>query len=88
MGMGCKAARGQPYPGSQGAEFFQSNGGRGRASGGGGVSEWMAEFAEMKSLDTWYAQVSFDAIKEYFRKDPDISARLAKGAEKCPLTQF
>jgi len=36
--------------------------------------ERMAEFAEMKVLDTWYAQVTIDAIKEYFRKDPDISA--------------
>src|SRR5271168_1225618 len=31
--------------------------------------ERMAEFAEMKTLETWYAQVSFDAIKELFRKD-------------------
>ena len=38
----------------------------------------MAEFAEMKTLETWYAQVSFDAIKELFRKDADISARLLK----------
>ena len=37
--------------------------------------EHMAEFAEMKVLDTWYAQVSVDAIKEYFRKDQDLSAR-------------
>jgi uncharacterized protein (DUF2252 family) len=40
--------------------------------------ERMSEFAEMKVLETWYAQVSFDSVKEYFRKDPDISARLAK----------
>jgi len=40
--------------------------------------ERMAEFAEMKTLETWYAQVSFDAIKELFRKDADISARLLK----------
>jgi len=38
----------------------------------------MAEFAEMKTLETWYAQVSFDAIKELFRKDADISTRLTK----------
>jgi uncharacterized protein (DUF2252 family) len=38
----------------------------------------MAEFAEMTVLDTWYAQVSIDALKEHFRKDPDMSARLAK----------
>src|SRR5271156_61318 len=40
--------------------------------------ERMAEFAEMKVLDTWYAQVSIDTLKEYFRKNPDMSARLAK----------
>ena len=35
-------------------------------------------FAEMKVLDTWYAQVNIDALKEHFRKDPDMSARLSK----------
>jgi uncharacterized protein (DUF2252 family) len=39
--------------------------------------ERMSEFAEMKVLDTWYAQVDIDALKEYFRKDPDMSARLS-----------
>jgi uncharacterized protein (DUF2252 family) len=39
--------------------------------------ERMAEFAEMKVLDTWYAQVNIDALKEHFRKDPDMSARLS-----------
>ncbi|MGA7242458.1 MAG: DUF2252 domain-containing protein [Terracidiphilus sp.] len=37
----------------------------------------MAEFAEMKALDVWYAEVSIDALKEHFRKDPDMSARLS-----------
>jgi hypothetical protein len=45
--------------------------------------ERMAEFAEMKVLDTWYAQVTIDAIKEYFQKDRDISARLAKKHKKA-----
>jgi uncharacterized protein (DUF2252 family) len=45
--------------------------------------ERMAEFAQMKVLDTWYAQVTIEAIKEYFRKDPDISARLAKKQKKA-----
>jgi len=40
--------------------------------------ERMAEFAEMKTLDAWYAQVTSEAIEEYFRKDPDLSARLSK----------
>src|SRR5271169_1575146 len=38
----------------------------------------MSEFADMKVLDVHYAQVSIDALKEHFRKDPDMSARLAK----------
>ena len=40
--------------------------------------ERMFRFADMNMLDTWYAGVSFDALKEYFRKDPDMSARLSK----------
>jgi uncharacterized protein (DUF2252 family) len=40
--------------------------------------ERMSEFAEMKVLDTWYAQISIDALKEHFRKDPDMSARLSE----------
>jgi uncharacterized protein (DUF2252 family) len=40
--------------------------------------ERMSEFAEMTVLDTWYARVSIDALKEHFRKDPDILARLSK----------
>jgi uncharacterized protein (DUF2252 family) len=35
------------------------------------------EFAEMKALDVWYAQINIDALKEHFRKDPDMSARLS-----------
>jgi len=38
----------------------------------------MAEFADMKVLDTWYAQVTIDAVREYFRKDLDALARLSK----------
>jgi uncharacterized protein (DUF2252 family) len=38
----------------------------------------MAEFAEMKVLDVWYATVNAAEVKEYFRNDKDISARLAK----------
>jgi uncharacterized protein (DUF2252 family) len=45
--------------------------------------ERMAEFAEMKTLETWYAQVSMDAIKGHFRKDRDISARLVKKEKKA-----
>ena len=38
----------------------------------------MSEFAEMKVLEIWYAQVDADALLEYFRKDPDMLARLSK----------
>jgi uncharacterized protein (DUF2252 family) len=40
--------------------------------------EHMSEFAEMKVLDVWYATVNAEQVKEYFRKDKDMSARLAK----------
>ena len=40
--------------------------------------ERMAEFAEMKVLDTWYATVNAEQVKEYFRNNKDMSARLAR----------
>jgi uncharacterized protein (DUF2252 family) len=40
--------------------------------------EKMSAFADMKVLDTWYAQVNADAILEHFRHDPDFLARLLK----------
>jgi uncharacterized protein (DUF2252 family) len=40
--------------------------------------ERMSEFAEMNVLDTWYATVNEDGLKEYFRNNKDMSARLAK----------
>ena len=40
--------------------------------------ERMAEFGKMKILERWYAQVTFEAIQEYFRNDPDMSSRLLK----------
>jgi uncharacterized protein (DUF2252 family) len=46
----------------------------------------MAEYAEMKVLDTWYAQLSIDAIKQHFRKDRDVEARLLN-AEKQARSQ-
>lgn len=39
--------------------------------------ERMAEFAEMNALDVWYAEVSIDALREHFRKDPHMLARLS-----------
>jgi len=38
----------------------------------------IAEFAEMTLLDRYYAQVTVEQLQEYFRNDPDISARLSK----------
>src|SRR5271156_703883 len=38
----------------------------------------MSEFAEMTVLDAWYATVDIAQIKEYFKKDKDMSARLAR----------
>ena len=40
--------------------------------------ERMAEFAEMKVLDAWYATVNAEQVKEYFQNDKDMSARLAR----------
>ena len=40
--------------------------------------ERMHEFSDMTALETWYAQVNIDALRDYFRKDPDMSARLSK----------
>jgi len=39
--------------------------------------ERIAAFAEMTVLETWYARISIDDLKEYFRRDPDMSARLS-----------
>src|SRR5271169_3815973 len=36
--------------------------------------ERMSEFAEMTVLDTWYATVDATQVKEYFKKDKDMSA--------------
>jgi uncharacterized protein (DUF2252 family) len=40
--------------------------------------ERMAEFAEMKVLDTWYTQIDSAALREHFRKDTDMTARLSR----------
>ena len=40
--------------------------------------ERMAEYAEMKVLDAWYARVSIDDLKEHFQNNQDLSARLAR----------
>src|ERR1700691_3375164 len=38
----------------------------------------MSEFAEMTVLDAWYATVDAAQVKDYFKKDKDMSARLAR----------
>jgi uncharacterized protein (DUF2252 family) len=40
--------------------------------------ERMSEFSEMKVLDAWYAKISADDLKEHFRNDQDMSARLSR----------
>ncbi len=40
--------------------------------------ERMSEFAEMKVLDAWYARISIDDLKDHFRNDQDVSARLSR----------
>src|SRR5271169_976040 len=58
--------------------FSKSVAGQAVRAAAASYRERMAEFAEMKVLDTHYAQISFDALKEHFRKDADMSARFAK----------
>jgi uncharacterized protein (DUF2252 family) len=45
--------------------------------------ERMSEFAEMKVLEAWYAQIDIEALKQHFRNDPDISARLSKKQKRA-----
>ena len=45
--------------------------------------ERMAEFAEMRALDTWYAQIDIGAIKQRFRKDRDATAQLLKSEKQA-----
>jgi len=45
--------------------------------------ERMSEFAEMTLLETWYTQITLDAIKKHFRKDADFSARLENREEQA-----
>ena len=44
---------------------------------GASYRERMSEFAEMTVLETWYARVTIDSLREHFGKDPDMSARLS-----------
>ena len=45
--------------------------------------EHMADFSKMTLLERYYTQVTVDAIQEYFRNDPDMSARLLKKYKKA-----
>ena len=38
--------------------------------------KWMSEYADMKVLDTWYAQINMDAVKEHFRGNRNAEAQL------------
>ena len=48
--------------------------------------ERIAEFADFKVIDTWYAQLDIDAIKRRFRKHPAAAGRLLQ-AKKRALSQ-
>ena len=50
--------------------------------------ERMAEFAEMTVLETWYAQVNYDALKEYFRKDRGYVSTSVGQAQAGPFTKL
>ncbi len=78
MGMGRETLGREPRSCGQGPELLQGCGGRCSASGRCDLRERMAEFAEMKVLDTWYAQVTSRLSQEHFRKDKDMLARLLK----------
>jgi uncharacterized protein (DUF2252 family) len=45
--------------------------------------ERMAEFANAGVLDTWYTQISVDAIKQHFRNDREVMARLMSGEKRA-----
>jgi uncharacterized protein (DUF2252 family) len=45
--------------------------------------ERMSEYAEMKVLDTWYAQISIDVIKQHFRTNRAAVAQLLKAEQKA-----
>jgi uncharacterized protein (DUF2252 family) len=45
--------------------------------------EHMSEYAEMRMLDTWYAQITMDAIKQHFRKNRDAQAQLLKSEKQA-----
>jgi len=45
--------------------------------------EHISEYADMTLLERYYAAVTYEDIQEYFRNDPDISARLLKKYKKA-----
>jgi len=62
--------------------FSKSNGKEAVHAAARAYRERMAEFAEMKALDTWYAQVTVEEVQEHFRNDLDMSTRLSKKVKK------
>jgi uncharacterized protein (DUF2252 family) len=78
MGMGHKAAGSEPDTGRQGQGFSKTVAHQAAREAAASYRERMSEFAEMSVLDAWYARISIDALKEHFRKDQNISARLSR----------
>jgi uncharacterized protein (DUF2252 family) len=63
---------------SRDRSFSRSNANEAVRAAATAYREHMAEYAEMTLLDRYYAAVTVEAIQEYFRNDPDMSARLLK----------
>jgi uncharacterized protein (DUF2252 family) len=45
----------------------------------------MSELAEMRVLDTWYTQITIESVKEYFKKDADLFARISRKQKQARL---
>jgi uncharacterized protein (DUF2252 family) len=63
--------------------FTKGNANEAVHAAGAAYREHMAEYAEMTLLERYYAAVTFEAIREYFRNDKDMSARLLKKYKKA-----
>jgi len=58
--------------------FSKSNANEAVHAAAASYRERMAEFAGMTLLDRYYAQVTLEAVQQYFRSDPDMLARFLK----------
>jgi uncharacterized protein (DUF2252 family) len=63
--------------------FSKGNANEAVSAAAAAYRERMAEFAEMTALDRWYAQVTVEDVRDYFRDDPDMSARISKKSKEA-----